>query len=92
MKEWRKYTDTITGDPYWSFEGRIPMVTVSAIEVIITVDRRCGHNFYKGRVYHVPTEGGNETPEFNKLTQCKRVTEELFEEYCNLFPDDTAAL
>ena len=98
--QWIKGCDPFDGTPRYSFEGRDPSVTVSAIGVVITAERRrkYAHDpkssklFYTGYVRHMEKESADYTKEYEHLNDCKAATEVLFQEYCRLFPEDTEAL
>ena len=97
--QWIKCCDPFDGTPRYSFEGRDPSVTVSAIGVVITAERRrkYAHDpkssklFYTGYVCHREKESADYTKEYEHLKDCKAATEALFQVYCQAYPDDTKA-
>lgn len=97
--KWVKGEDWIDNLPRYTFEGRDPQVTVSDIQVVITTERKrkWSHdpssvkNFYTGYVRHEPSETADTTKEFESIKECKAETENLFYEYCSLFPNDINA-
>ena len=98
-KQWVKYFDWCTGATMYSFEGRIPCITASTIEVSICPDRRkeipeCSDSsyrtYYQASVFNTRTECGWRE-EFRYLRNAKRATEEMFDEFCRLNPKDAEA-
>ncbi|MDD2627784.1 MAG: hypothetical protein PHD20_02740 [Clostridia bacterium] len=97
--KWDKGEDFMDGLLRYTFEGRDPSYTVSDIKVVITTERKRKYwhdsqsvkNFYTGYVRHEPTETADYTEEFESIAQCKKETEKLFNEYCELFPNSIEA-
>jgi len=97
--KWIKGNDPFDESPRYTFEGRDPSVTVSHIQVVITTERKRKYlhdsqsvkNCYTGYVRHEPSETADTLRDYESLIECKKDTEKLFNEYCELFPQSTEA-
>ena len=93
--KWTKGQDPFDDSARYSFDGRDPAITVSDIAVVITTDRKRKYshdsqsvkNYYTGYVRHEPSETADTTKDYESIAECKKATEELFVEYCKLFPN-----
>ncbi len=97
--KWTKGSDFIDNTPTYTFEGRDPQTTLSDISVLIYTqrERKYDHdsssvkNFYYGVVSNSKTENSDTIGRFEKLSIAKKETLNLFNQYCELFPNDTEA-
>jgi hypothetical protein len=98
-KKWTKGSDPFDNTPRYTFEGRDPSNTVSDIAVVIysNYERKYSHDpssrklYYYGEVRHNPSETADRLGRFETLKEAKQETEKLFNEYCELFPNDIEA-
>nr|WP_145401510.1 hypothetical protein [Paenibacillus xylanexedens] len=97
--KWIKGEDFMDGTPRYSFEGRDPEVTVSDIAVVIygqkerkhSHDPKSSKTYYYGYVRNDKVETSDTVGRFEKLTDAKRETLNLFNRYCELYPEHTEA-
>lgn len=97
--KWVKGFDFMDDSPRYSFEGRDPQVSYSDIKVVIYTERERKYkhdpssvkNFYYGYVRHEPSETADVIGRFSTLKEAKAEVENLFMQYCGLFPNDTLA-
>lgn len=96
--KWVKGYDFMDDSPRYSFEGRDPQSTYAPIRIVIYTQRqrKFSHdststkNYYYVYIRHDPSETADELGRFETLKQAKIEAEKIFNEYCELFPNDTA--
>lgn len=97
--KWTKGEDFADGTPRYTFEGRDPQQTVSDIRVVIYTERKrkFSHdpssvkNFYYGYVTNEQVETADTIGPFEKVKEAKDKTLELFNQYCELYPEHIEA-
>lgn len=95
--KWEKSTDFTDNSARYTFDGRDPQTTVSDIAVVIYTEkeRKFSHDptsvktFYYGYVRNEKVETSDTIGRFGTLAEAKGRTLELFEKYCELYPEHT---
>ena len=93
-KKWTKGYDWLDNSPRYTFEDRDPCNTLETIRVVVyqVMENEYSHNtkkrpFYYGTVENTEKESQDIVGRFNLLSDAKRETEKLFNEYCELYPE-----
>ena len=90
--EWTKGYDFIDNTPRYTFEGRDPSYTLERFRVVIYTERerefahdsQSVRNYYYGYVTDNERECADTTERFRLLSECKKETLKLFNEYMEL--------